>query len=67
MAGSQQITAKNLTILQDQLNQEALAYKKCDVYSTYFTDPALKNLATQMKQHHKQNFDGLFNYLNSHQ
>lgn len=65
MAASQsQLTTKDLGILQDQLNQEALAYKKCDVYSGYFTDPALKNLAMQMKKHHKQNFDGLFSYLN---
>ncbi len=48
------------------MNQAALAYKKCEVYSGYFTDPALKSLSTQMKQHHKKNFDQLFSYLNSH-
>ncbi len=64
MAGNQpHLTTKDLGTLQDQLNQSALAYKKCEVYSGYFTDPALKSLSSQMKQHHKKNFDELFSYL----
>ena len=62
-----QIESKNLTILEDQLNYEALAYKKSDVYSNYFTDPSLKTMANQIAQHHRQNFNNLLNYLNSHQ
>ena len=61
-----QIESKNLTILEDQLNYEALAQKKSEVYANYFTDPSLKTMANQIAQHHKQNFDNLFNYLNSH-
>lgn len=63
---SPQIDAKNLTIIEDQLKREALAYKKCSVYSNYFQDPALKNIANTAAQHHKQHFDALQNYLNSH-
>ena len=62
-----QIESKNLTILEDQLNHEALAYKKSEVYSNYFTDPSLKTMSNQIAQHHRQNFDNLLNYLNSHQ
>lgn len=67
MATSPQIESKNLTIIEDQLHMLALAHKKSDVYSNYFTDPALKNLASEISQHAKTQFDGLFNYLNSHQ
>lgn len=62
-----QLESKNLTILEDQLNHEALAYKKCDQYSQYFVDQNLKNISQQIAQHHKQHFDNLLNYLHSHQ
>ncbi len=65
--GSKQIESKNLTIIEDQMNHEALAYKKSEVYANYFTDMGMKNLAGQLAQHHKQNFDNLLNYLESHQ
>lgn len=67
MQGQQpQLESKNLTIIEDQLNHEALAYKKCVYYSQNLTDSNLKNLSSQIAQHHKQHFDSLFNYLNSH-
>jgi hypothetical protein len=62
-----QIESKNLTMLQDQMNHVALAYKKCDLYSTYLTDPNLKDLACSIAQHHKNHFSDMMNYLNSHQ
>ncbi|MGI6160563.1 MAG: hypothetical protein ACOYJD_00885 [Christensenellales bacterium] len=61
-----EIESKNLTIICDQLKHEAHACKKSEVYSNYFTDPGLKNLASQVAQHHRQNFDNLMNYLDSH-
>lgn len=64
---AQQLDTKNLGILQDQMHHEALAYKKCSVYTQYFTDPALRDIAGQAAQHHKQHFEALQNYLNSHQ
>ena len=65
-ANQPQLESKNLSILEDQLNHEALAYKKCEVYAGYFTDPALKTTAQKLAQHHKSHFDNLFNYLESH-
>ena len=61
-----QIDTKSLSMIQDQMDREALAVKKCKLYSQYFTDPALQDLACTLTQHHKQNFDGLLNYLNTH-
>ena len=51
-AGAPQIDTKNLGIIQDQMHHEALAYKKCCMFTEWFT---------------KQHFDALMNYLNSHQ
>lgn len=62
-----QIESKNLDIVKDQMYHEALAYKKCTVYSQYFTEQPLKDMANSMAQHHKQHFDALQSYLNSHQ
>ena len=66
-AGSQDITSKDLGTIQDEMYHEALAYKKFSVYSQYFTDPQLKDMANRGAQHHKQHFDALQNYLNSRQ
>ena len=61
-----QIEAKNLSYLEDTMNIEALACKKCEQYQTMLTDPTQKNMAQQLAQHHRQHFDSLFNYLQSH-
>lgn len=64
---SAQIESKNLDILKDQMNHEAIAYKKCSIYSEYFMDQTLRNLANTAAQHHKQHFDSLLSYLNCHE
>ena len=64
--GSTAIQSKSLTILEDQMKHEALACKKAEHYAQTFEDPALKNLASTMARHHKERFDRLFDYLNSH-
>lgn len=64
-SGTSEITEKDLSILKDQMNAEALAYRKCSVYSGYFSDPALKDLACAAAQHHRQHFNVLETYLNS--
>lgn len=58
--------AKNLTYLEDALNYEALACKKCEQYESMLIDPAQKNMVHQIAQHHRQHFDTLFSYLQSH-
>lgn len=64
--GQAMLTSKNLTILEDMMNYETLFYKKLDMYSQSVNDPQLKDLCTRAAQFHKQHFDILFNYLNSH-
>lgn len=64
--GSTAIQSKSLTILEDQMKHESLACKKAEHYAQTFEDAALKNLAATMARHHKERFDRLFDYLNSH-
>lgn len=60
------IESKNLTLIEDQLNYEALCNKKLNLYANYCTDQNLKSVCTKAAQMHKQHFDTLLNYLNSH-
>ena len=62
-----QIEANNLKIIKDQLESEALLNKKYSEYSQRINDPQIKNLCDQGSQIHKQNFDNLKTYLDSHQ
>ena len=62
-----QIDSKSLSYIEDLLSHEALAYKKCRIYSGYLTDSALKDVANNVAMHHKQHFDALQNYMSTHQ
>ena len=62
-----QLTTTNLKVLIDQMNHEANAKKKYEFYSSLIGDPALKGMVTTLSQHHRERYDKLFNYLNSHQ
>jgi len=62
-----QLTATNLKVLIDQMNHEAIAKKKCEFFSSLLGDPALKGMTLTLAQHHREHYDKLFNYLNSHQ
>lgn len=62
-----QIEANNLKVIEDQLNHEALMNKKCSEYAGMCTDTKLKDLCNQASQVHKQNFNSLKSYLDSHQ
>lgn len=64
--GTSVIQTKSLTILEDQMKHEALACKKAEHYAQTFEDAALKSLAATTARHHKERFDRLFDYLNSH-
>lgn len=61
-----QIESKNLSLIQDQMHHESLAAKKYQTYASQMTDPALKQLAKDLSQHHKDHFNDLFQYLQSH-
>lgn len=60
------IQAKSLTILGDQLQHEYTACRKSEFYASTLTDPQLQALATQLASDHRQRFDRLLNYFNSH-
>lgn len=64
--GQAMLSSKNLVILEDMLNYESLNYKKLDLYSQSCNDPQLKDVCNKAAQLHKQHFNMLFNYLNSH-
>ena len=57
------ISSTDLTVVQDEMYSEALAYKKCRVYADRFGDPTLKSMAEAHAEHHRQHFDALQNYL----
>ena len=58
--------SKSLTILGDQMQHEFVACKKAAFYANSFSDPQLQAVANQLATDHRQRFDRLFNYLNSH-
>lgn len=62
-----QLDANNLKILQDQLDYEANMNKKTSQFAELCNDQELKNLCKTVAEQHKQNYNDLFNYLNSHQ
>nr|MDD6335778.1 hypothetical protein [bacterium] len=62
-----QIEAGNLCILNDQMNAEALAAKKCSLYEQQLLDPNLRQLAAQLAEHHRNRFNSLNTYLTSQQ
>ena len=61
------IKGGDLTLVQDEMYSEALAYKKCKVYESRFGDPELQSMAASHAEHHRQHFDALQNYLESKQ
>lgn len=67
MNNNPQIEAKNLTILEDQLNYEALAVKKYRQAAQQCTNQELATICNNAAAKHKAHFDQLLNYLNSHQ
>ena len=40
--------------------------KKAEFYAGSFSDPQLQAVANQLATDHRQRFDRMFNYLNSH-
>lgn len=66
MNNNPQIESKNLTILEDQLNYEALAVKKYRQAAQQCTNPELTTICNDAATKHKDHFDQLLNYLNSH-
>lgn len=66
MPNNATIQTKSLTILEDQLQHEFLACKKAEHYAQTLENPTLRSLVCDIAQQHRQRFDRLFDYLNSH-
>lgn len=67
MATQPQLTSKNLTILNDQLNSEALLVHKYAHAAQSVQDPAVRSQLYSISELHRRHYDTLLNYLNSHQ
>ena len=54
------LTSKDLTVIEDQLTHLATACRVAQGYAGSFQNPQLRTLA----QHHRQQFDALYAFLN---
>lgn len=64
---SKQLEANNLKVIKDEIGYELLMNKKFYQYGEYCTDGGLKQLCTEASNIHKNNFNSLKTYLDSHQ
>lgn len=62
-----QIKSNNLKVIEDQISYEALMNKKCHEYAMACGDTQLKDLCNEAAKIHKDNFNSLKTYLDSHQ
>lgn len=62
-----QLTTKNLMILSDQLGAEALLVHKYSQAAQGVTDPAVQSQLNSAADQHRQHYQTLLSYLNSHQ
>jgi hypothetical protein len=58
------ITEKELTAIEDQLNNEQITICKFKAYSQMCTDPELKQKCDSIAQKHQCHFDKLISFLN---
>lgn len=60
------LSSKDLSILEEQMSQEALMMLKLRQYSKKSQDSELKNLCSRLAEKHKNHYNALFNYVVSH-
>ncbi len=58
-----QLTEKELTALEDQLNCEQLLVKKYKSYANMTADPQIKTTCEQLAAKHKTHYDTLMGHL----
>lgn len=61
--GSQNLSSKDLSMLEDLLNYEYLAAKVCAQHAGQLTDSALSSLATNLASKHHDKFNDLMKTL----
>lgn len=67
METNKQIEMNNLKVIKEQLGYEALMNKKFNTYSTEAQDTTIKTLCNDAANIHRNNFNNLKSYLESHQ
>ena len=58
------ITSKELTAIEDQLNLERNLVKKYQTYASMCTDPQIKSTCEQVAGQHQNHYNKLLCYLN---
>ncbi len=66
MQNNAKLLTKSLTILGDQMQHEYAACRKSEFYASNLSDPQLQAVAMQLANDHRQRFERLYNYFNSH-
>jgi len=56
---------KMLSLIEEQLNQELLLYKKYLAFGSMFIDSELKGVCHQASKKHKENYQSILSYLES--
>lgn len=62
----EQLSSRNLSILDDQLAQESIMALKLRKYSKQCQNSELKNLCNRLSEKHKDHYNTLLSYMNSH-
>jgi len=57
------LTTKELTALEDQLNYEQVLVKKCRTFASGCTDPQLRTKFEQVACRHQDHFNRLMTHL----
>jgi rubrerythrin len=57
------LTSKELSAIEDQLNCEQMLIKKFKAYAQLATDSQVKSTCEQIANQHKQHFDTLMGHL----
>ena len=58
------LTARELSALEDELSAEQLLIKKYKTYAVLSTDPQIKTQCEQIPGRHQNHFDRLMGFLN---
>ncbi len=58
------LTSKDLSVVEDQLVHIATSCRVAQHYATQFSDQQLKTVAASVAQHHRQQYDAIYAFLN---
>lgn len=58
------LSTKDLSVIEDQLTHLATACRVAQGYASKFQNAQLRGLASTVAQHHRQQFDALYAFLN---